>query len=189
MVASATTAALAEAIGSVDGDLDVPASISAAIESRAASVGLSAAGLWAQVPHYAAGMPSPAAAEALLECLERVAGVDADRSDLTDAVGPAKDRLDELVAQRPDAAQLVSQLERYVDQLGPDQRADLPTGDELADEIQRFLGELDSGDPGPRRVTPGATPRSFRSTTNGAEVRLPPPPRKRGLRCALHSPP
>ena len=54
--------------------VDVPAGVQAAIERRAHEVGFAAVGLWAQVPHYLAAMPYPAASVALLEGLGRVAG-------------------------------------------------------------------------------------------------------------------
>ncbi|MEY2458935.1 MAG: hypothetical protein QOG30_765, partial [Acidimicrobiaceae bacterium] len=51
--------------GMVQATIDVPAGVQAAIERRATDVGLPAIGLWAQVPHYVAAMPYPAASMAL----------------------------------------------------------------------------------------------------------------------------
>ena len=108
-------------------------------------MGLPAVGLWAQVPHYAAAMPYPAAAEALVEGLEHLTGLAFDRSRLTDEARETRERLDQLVADSDDHTELISQLEAQVD---AQQRADsqtLPTGDELAEEVQRFLRERGEG--------------------------------------------
>jgi len=51
---------------SVRTTVDVPGGVQGAIERRAAELGVPAVGLWAQVPHYASALPSPAAAAALL---------------------------------------------------------------------------------------------------------------------------
>ncbi|MCX7621891.1 MAG: PAC2 family protein, partial [Acidimicrobiales bacterium] len=75
VVSTATSPELARAVGFVPGRIDVPAGVHAPIELRCAEAGLPAVGLWAQVPHYAAAMPYPAAAVALIEALGRIAGV------------------------------------------------------------------------------------------------------------------
>jgi len=104
-----------------------------------------AVGLWAQVPHYVSNVPYPAASVALLEGLKDVAGI------LTEGVAVRNDavshraRLDELVAASEDHVTMVRQLEAAYDAeaaatpatgepFGP-----LPSGDELAAELERFL--------------------------------------------------
>jgi hypothetical protein len=137
VVSTATTRELADRVGYMPGELDVPAGINAAIERACADAGIPAVGLWAQVPHYVANFPYPASALALLEALERLTGLSVDRSSLESAAADARTRLDELVAANPEHTHMVRQLETVYD----DQSSTLtiPSGDELAAELERFL--------------------------------------------------
>lgn len=146
LAAAATTSELAERIGYVRGTIDVPAGVQAAIERRCAEVGLPAIGLWAQVPHYAAAMPYPAASLALLEGLAGVADLVVDTSALGQEANATRGRLDELIAANEEHRVMVRQLEEQADALeraeaGGMNRAPLPSGDELAAELERFLRE------------------------------------------------
>ena len=138
---SATSAELAARVGQLAGTLDVPAGVQAAIERRCAEEGLPNVGIWAQVPHYAAAMPFPGASVALLEGLERLARVRVDIDALREADRLLRVRLDGLVADNPDHVAMVRQLEEHYDEaaelLGP-----VPTGEELAAEVERYLRDL-----------------------------------------------
>jgi predicted ATP-grasp superfamily ATP-dependent carboligase len=139
---SATSAELASRVGQLAGTLDVPAGVQAAIERRCAEEGLPNVGLWAQVPHYAAGMAFPGASLALLDGLERVARVRVDLDALRDADRLLRARLDTLVTDNAEHVAMVRQLEQHYDEaaelMGP-----VPSGDELAAEVERFLRDLD----------------------------------------------
>jgi hypothetical protein len=137
LVATATDAQLANLVGFVPGRIDVPGGVAAAIERRCADVGLPAVGLWAQVPHYASGMPYPAAAAALLDGLDLVADVRFPMGSLRDEATAARERLDAAVAGNPEHEAMVSQLESQTD-AQPDGGYDV-SGDELAAEVERFL--------------------------------------------------
>ena len=152
LAATATTADLAAQIGVVKGTLEVPAGVLVAIERRFAEVDIPAIGLWARVPHYAAAMPYPEASVLLLEGLAKVADVVVDTADLQEAADATRQRLDELVANSVEHSTLVSQLEARADaeeagtpdaadtsELAPDGWENLPTGDELVAEFQRFM--------------------------------------------------
>ena len=147
--ATASTDELAARVGLVRGTVDVPAGIEAVLEQRFAGMGLPAVGVWAQVPHYAAGMPYPAAAARLIEGLNLVAGTDFSADLLTDDIVDMRTRIDELVEPNPQHAAMIRQLEHAYDEsleaMGRDDSAldggDLPSGDELAEELQRFLRE------------------------------------------------
>jgi predicted ATP-grasp superfamily ATP-dependent carboligase len=139
---SATTAELAARAGQLAGTLDVPAGVQAAIERRCADEGIPNVGLWAQIPHYTAGMPYPGGSVALLEGLEKLAGVRVDLESLREADRLLKLRLDTLVGENPEHVEMVGQLEHLYDEsaelMGP-----VPTGDDLAAEVERYLRELD----------------------------------------------
>lgn len=139
VVATAVDAALAQQVGFVRGRIQVPAGVSAAIERRCADVGLPAVGIWAQVPHYAATMPFPAAGASLIEALHRVAGIRFDLAQLAEDGQRAVRRLDALVADNPEARRVVEQLEAEPDQpIEPGLDA-IPSADELLAEVERFL--------------------------------------------------
>jgi proteasome assembly chaperone (PAC2) family protein len=102
--------------GYVRGTLDVPAGIHAAIDVACNEAGLPALGLWAQVPHYVASMPYPAASVALLEGLGELAGISPHLGELPADARTTRARLDELVAENPQHVEMVRQLEQLVDQ-------------------------------------------------------------------------
>ena len=146
--ATASTDELAAQVGLIRGTVDVPAGIEAVLEQRFAAAGLRAIGVWAQVPHYAAGMGYPAAAARLVEGLNLVSGTDFDAEHLGDEITAMRARIDELVEPNPQHAALIRQLEQAYDEsleaLGDDAPlggGELPSGDELAEELQRFLRE------------------------------------------------
>jgi proteasome assembly chaperone (PAC2) family protein len=141
VVSTATSPDLARLVGSVRGTITVPAGVLAAIEQCCGEAGLPAVGLWAQVPHYAAAMPFPAAAAELVRTLARVAGLRFDASELAAEAEATKARLDELVSGSAEHMELVRQLEQQADALQTGEELSEVTGDELAAEFERFLRE------------------------------------------------
>jgi proteasome assembly chaperone (PAC2) family protein len=134
--------------GYVRGTLEVPGGIHAVLDVAANNSGIPAMGIWAQVPHYISAMPYPAASVALLEGLEEVAGVRIEPGQLPSDAKATRIRLDELVAENTQHQTMVAQLEELMDQGlgGPDDAPTfgfdhLPSGDELAEELQEFLRE------------------------------------------------
>ena len=148
LATTATNAELAARGGEVHATLDVPSGVGAAIEERCAELGLPAIGLWAQVPHYAAGMPYPEASAALIEGLARLAGLRFDTDPLHEAAQQHRERLDELVGTNIEHTRMVHNLESAYDAeaAGSGQSAFAPAaGEELAAEVERFLRDLESG--------------------------------------------
>lgn len=141
VVATATDAGLAELVGFIHGQLDVPAGVHAAIERRCADAGLPAVGMWAQVPHYATAMPFPAGALALIQAMPRVAGLNFHEAKLEADVLSTRERLDSLVANSDEHLALVQQLEEHVDSIEQAEREGLVSGEDLAAELERFLRE------------------------------------------------
>ena len=129
-------------MGFIPGTIDVPAGVQAALERKFAELGVPAVGLWARVPHYASAMPYPEASVVLLDGLQRLTGVNADTSELRGAAQSTRVRLDELVANSEEHAALVHQLEAAVDaEAERPFGASMPSGDELAAELERYLRE------------------------------------------------
>lgn len=148
LAATATTPELAAQVGFVPGSIELPAGVQATLERRFADAGIPAVGVWARVPHYIATMPYPAASAALVDMVTTVAGLDLAVPALDEAVAVARERIDELVAQNPDHQAMVANLEAQVDAEAvppPLNFDDLPTGDEIAAELQRFLRDQGQG--------------------------------------------
>lgn len=139
IAASASSPDLAQ--GFLLNSVDVPSGVQGMIERRADLRGLPALGLWAQVPHYVAAMPYPAASLVLLQATNRVAGLDLPLGDLPDLADASRRRIDELIAQNPEHAAMLEQLESQADQQATSTALSATSGDELAAELERFLRE------------------------------------------------
>jgi predicted ATP-grasp superfamily ATP-dependent carboligase len=143
LVATATTQELAAKVGFMPGGIEVPAGIEAALEVACKDAGIPAIGLWARVPHYAAAMPYPAAAAALIDGLAEFGGLTLTSGELRDAAERSANQIDELIANSEEHQAMVTQLESQIDatenaQSGFDVSS-LPSGDEIAAELERFL--------------------------------------------------
>ncbi|HLI43434.1 MAG TPA: PAC2 family protein [Acidimicrobiales bacterium] len=153
LAATASTSELARLVGYVDGTIEVPAGVQAALERAFAISGIPAVGLWARVPHYVSAMPFAPAAVSLLDGIASVSGLVIDSHVLAEAAEAARKKVDELINQSPEHAAMVRQLETNVDVLeglpGMTEQ-DVPSGDELAAELERYLrgeGGTEPGEP------------------------------------------
>ncbi len=142
MTVTATAEALADSPYTVPGHIELPSGVSAALERHLADAGIPAIGLWAQVPHYAATLPYPSAAVALIDELSRRGIRRFDSAVLTEEAHAAIEHIDEIIERSTERQGLVSELERLHDQTA-ELRSDLPSGEELAAEFQDFLRDLD----------------------------------------------
>lgn len=141
---TAATPGLAEGHQFLRYTIEVPGGAQAAIERACADAGIPACGLWAQVPHYVAGMAYPAASLVLIEGLQDVAGLHLPVGDLAEQATEARNRIDELVSGNPQHEAMVRALEQQSEGLGgplASPSVNLPSGDELAAEVERFLRE------------------------------------------------
>jgi predicted ATP-grasp superfamily ATP-dependent carboligase len=141
LAASASTAQLAETGGFIKASLDYPGGVQSAIEQACDRQDIPSMALWAQVPHYAATMQYPAASIALLEGLGQVADLALPLGELTDHANATRQRLDELIEQNPEHKAMLHQLEAAYERVETNSLPDgpLPSGDELAAELERFL--------------------------------------------------
>jgi proteasome assembly chaperone (PAC2) family protein len=147
MSCTASSATVATSTGLIRNSLDVPAGITAALERSLADVGIDSLGLWAQIPHYAAGMPYPGGAVVLLTHLARITGLALDLGEVQAAAATQAHRIDELIAQSSEHQAMVHELERAYDSMLASESSlsppgsPLPSGDELAAELERYLRE------------------------------------------------
>jgi hypothetical protein len=143
---------LASSVRYLRNSADVPAGIESVLEHAFHTRGTPAIGLWVQVPHYISTTTYPAASAALLEGVAETASLSFDISALVKQASVQRDRLDELVDANPEHVAMLRQLETAwdateeatgasrADLLDPDQ---LPSGDELAAEVEQFLRDQD----------------------------------------------
>jgi predicted ATP-grasp superfamily ATP-dependent carboligase len=110
-----STASTLSRIGVVQGEMDVPAGVHAAIEHAFGSAGVDTVCLWARVPHYVAAMPFHEASAVLVEGLAKVSGLTLDSSSLRGAADESRRQVDELIAVNPEHMAMVAKLERAVD--------------------------------------------------------------------------
>ena len=142
------SADLVARVGIVQGEIDVPSGVWGAMELALGDAGIECVGLWARVPHYASAMAFPAASAALLDGLALVSGLSVDSAPLHGAGDAALRKVDELIAKSSEHESMVHQLEQSVDEAegNPLDVGEIPTGDELAVELERYLRERRSGD-------------------------------------------
>jgi len=141
LAATATDTALASQVGFVSGTIDVPAGVQAALEVAFGEAGIPAVGLWARVPHYVSAMTYPPAAAALIDGLASIAGLSLDAGPLHAAADATRRQVDELIARSSEHEAMVRQLESSLDEAegNPLALGQMPSGDEIAAELERFL--------------------------------------------------
>jgi hypothetical protein len=144
-----SSADLVAQVGIVQGEIDVPSGVWGALELALGEAGIATVGLWARVPHYVSGMAFPSASAALLDGLSAVAGLSVDAMTLHTAADASLRQVDELISKSTEHTAMVRQLEHSVDTAegNPLDVGQLPTGDELAAELERYLRD-ERGDPG-----------------------------------------
>jgi proteasome assembly chaperone (PAC2) family protein len=115
-----------------------PTGIVGVIHDQCRQRGLASASLWAAVPHYVAAVPNPKAALALLRRLEGLTGIAVEASELEEAIERFDQQVDRAVSANPEIQELVQRLEAEQEaSLGLGE--EVPDGDELAQDFQRFL--------------------------------------------------
>jgi proteasome assembly chaperone (PAC2) family protein len=142
LAATANNEELAGKVGFLPAAMDVPAGAQAVLEVGFGEAGVPAVGVWARVPHYAAGTPYPEAAAALLDELSSLTGVSINTDALHVAGRRARDQIQGLIEASEEHSAMVRQLEEQHDaEVGMSATGftRLPTGDELAAELERFL--------------------------------------------------
>jgi predicted ATP-grasp superfamily ATP-dependent carboligase len=130
--------------------VQVPGSAGHLLEFRLGEQGHDALGFAVHVPHYLAQSEYPPAAELMLTSISRATGLLLPTDELRAAAESVRADIDRQVAQTEEARNLVRALEEQYDAfargrsgtnlLAP-MNGPLPTADELAAELERFLAE------------------------------------------------
>ena len=128
-----------------------PTGIVGVLQHACAQAGIAAVSLWASVPHYVAAAPNPKAALALVRKLEGLVGVSVDAGELESAAADYERQVSLAVQSDPDVQAFVERLEQAAEEEEPPvSPQDLPSGDTIAREFQRFLRQRgpEAGGPG-----------------------------------------
>ena len=136
----ASDEALEERVGLSRPTYEGPTGIVGVLHALCSDAGLPTASLWAAVPHYVAVVPNPKGALAILRKLESLVGVTVDASELETASVEYDRQVTRAVELDPDVQAFVERLEKAADEEeGPPDPDQLPSGDVIAREFQRFL--------------------------------------------------
>ena len=130
---------LVERLGMPSSSYEGPTGIVGVLHSACTSAGLPSASLWAAVPHYVAAASNPKAALALLRRLEGLIGVSVDVSELESAAADYERQVGLAVQSDPDIQAFVERLEQAAESEEESSPEDVPSGDMIAREFQRFL--------------------------------------------------
>src|SRR3984957_5814426 len=139
MSGHASDAALLERLGIQASSYEGPTGIVGVLHTACARAGLPAASLWAAVPHYVAAAANPKAALALLRRVEVLIGVSVDVTELEVAAADYERQVGLAVRSDPDIQAFVERLEQAADSEEQETPEELPSGDIIASEFQRFL--------------------------------------------------
>ena len=134
VLATGTDAELVEAAGAWRQDYTGPTGAQSVLQVMLGDVGIPTLALWAQVPHYVAGGASPPAIRSLLAKLRDLGGITVDLDVLDDQAQAYVERVEDGLTERPDVVDVIRAIEA-----GEAEDEELPSGDELASEIERFL--------------------------------------------------
>jgi proteasome assembly chaperone (PAC2) family protein len=139
--------ALTARLGLSRSSYEGPTGIVGVLHAACQDEGLPSASLWAAVPHYIAAAPNPKAALALVRKLEGLVGVAVDASELEDAAADYERQVNAAVQSDPDVQAFVERLEQAADPEEEDGPGQLPSGETIARELQRFLRQRGGDEP------------------------------------------
>src|ERR671922_197581 len=138
--------ALVHRLGLQQSGYEGPTGIVGVLHSACQEAGVPSASLWASVPHYVAAAPNPKAALALLRKLESLVGVSVDAGELESAAADYERQVSLAVQSDPDVQAFVERLEQAAEEEEPGiTQQDLPSGDTIARDFQRFLRQRGPG--------------------------------------------
>jgi len=162
---SATDEVLAARLGMQRSRYEGPTGIVGVLHDAVRRAGFPSASIWAPVPHYVATPPNPKATRAILDRLRELLDLNLDLTELDIAASAWERSVSEVVAGDSDVSSYVERLERRYDNqaaqptwMESDEEIaaededeedeedwfdedDLPSGDSLAEDFERYLRE------------------------------------------------
>ena len=147
VAANAQDPSLVENLGLSPSRYEGPTGITGILHRYCASKGLPAVSFWASVPHYLPSVPSAPAALALMQSLSKLLGARFDTTHLERTSEDYQRQVSAAVAQDSDLTSYVRMLEERYDTQAAQGIRNLPSGDELARELERFLRDQRGEEP------------------------------------------
>ena len=138
VMSTVTSDDLLTEVGAWRQDYSGPTGAQTALQVMLGEAGIPTIALWAQVPQYVSAGASPPAIRAVLAKLRDLGGLDLDLDPLDAQAQAYMGRVEDGLADRPDVAEAIEAIESASPGESPIE-GDLPSGDELASEIERFL--------------------------------------------------
>jgi PAC2 family protein len=139
--ANSQDATLVESLGLSASRYEGPTGITGVLHRACADGGLSSVSFWASVPHYLPAVPSAPAALALLDKLSGLLGIEVDTAELESTAETYQEQVSVAVSQDSDLSSYVRMLEERFDSQADQSPRNLPSGDDLAQELEGFLRE------------------------------------------------
>ncbi len=139
VAANSQDPALVENLGLSASRYEGPTGITGVLHRACAEGGLPSVSFWASVPHYLPAVPSAPAALALLDSLSKLLGMEVDTSNLERGAAAYQEQVSAAVSQDSDLSSYVRMLEERFDSQARQETKNLPSGDELARELESFL--------------------------------------------------
>jgi len=126
---------IAQRLGVEISKYEGPTGILGVIQDACVRRGIDAVSLWAAIPHYASGSPSPKAILALINALEDFLEISLPQGELVNESRDWEIEVSEMAKEDSDVAEYVKALEESKD------AAELPevSGESIARELERFL--------------------------------------------------
>lgn len=126
---------IAQRLGVEISKYEGPTGILGVIQDACVRRGIDAVSLWAAIPHYASGSPSPKAILALINALEDFLEITLPQGELVNESCDWEIEVSEMAKEDSDVAEYVKALEESKD------AAELPevSGESIARELERFL--------------------------------------------------
>jgi hypothetical protein len=142
---------------SVIGEIEVPGHVGAMLELHLGQRGVPSMGVTAQVPHYLVQFEFPRAAITLLKGVSAATGLVLPSEGLDADAKRADDEVAEQLEGNDEFAGVVAALEAQYDQMAAISSgaaggladlagANMPTGDEIAAQVEQFLSSLDDNE-------------------------------------------
>src|ERR687895_2637235 len=139
VAANSQDPALVDSLGLSASRYEGPTGITGVLHRACAESGLPSVSFWASVPHYLPAIPSAPGALALLDGLSGLLKMDVDTSTLERGASAYQEQVSAAVSQDSDLSSYVSMLEERFDSQLEQGPRNLPSGDELARELEGFL--------------------------------------------------
>jgi len=143
---TATDPELAARLGFTRSRYEGPTGILSVLLAACQERGLASASLWATTPHYLRETPSPKAALALVERVSGMLDFSVEVTELEIATAAYERQVDDMLSGEDDVADYVRRLEEDgTEDEGDGETFDIPSTEELASEVERFLRDQPGG--------------------------------------------